>query len=316
MSFNRAFARIDAIAMGSALVQRSNLVTIGLIVLFTLVYYLPFFDLSKDVVRVSQRAGERSTDLTPQFGIHAEIWRTALIEHGELPHWSPYIMGGAPFLAAPGTNLLSLTNALALVFRGQVAARLSIPVHVLLGWIGLLLFVRAVGLPDVSALVAGLIYLFNPSYMGFHALTGHLNVVHGVAFAPWVLYVAVRPFQNPWSRYLLTGIVLALTIHAGAPTLCLYIAGCGFPALVAYRVPRDGWRIAACGGLLAAATAAGAGAVRALPAMALLRVSDRQFGMSPESGFFSEYPFRLAEAWFVWLPLLGLFAVGGTGFLK
>jgi len=246
-------------------VGRSIGAAIGLIVLFTVVYYLPFFDLSKDVVRVSPRRGEYSTDLTPQFGIHAEIWRMALLEDGELPHWNPYVMGGTPFLAEPGINKGSLATALSLFFRGQVAARLSIPAHVILGWIGLLLFARAVGLPDAAALVAGLVYLFNPSYMGYHALTGHLTMVHGVAFAPWLLYLAVRRFGNPWSRYLLAGVALALVVHAGAPTLFLYLAGLGLPAFALYRLPRDGWGTAAIGALLAASVAAGLAPIAAVP---------------------------------------------------
>jgi len=105
-------------------------------------------------------------------------------------------MGGQPFLAEPGVPLLSLEQLLLVPFSGQTAARLSIPLHVAVGWLGLYAFLLAIGLREREALLAGSIYLLNPSYMAFNAFTGHLNIIHGVAFVPWLLYVAVRPFRG------------------------------------------------------------------------------------------------------------------------
>ncbi|MBT4816994.1 MAG: hypothetical protein HON70_14935, partial [Lentisphaerae bacterium] len=76
-----------------------------LMMAFTVIYYWGFFDLSHDVIRRPTDPAEYYCDLIPQFGVHADVWRKSVLEHHELPHWNPYIIGGMPFLAEPGVNV-------------------------------------------------------------------------------------------------------------------------------------------------------------------------------------------------------------------
>ena len=264
--------------------------TIILMALFTVVYYWGFFDLSKDVARQPTQPGEYVNDIVPQFGVHARIWRRTVLQHHRLPHWNPTIMGGLPFLAEPATNLLSLQNLVLFPFRDQVMARLSIPLHLLLGWIGLLLFLRRLGFGTRHALLAGVLFLFNPLYMAFHTFSGHPSFIQGLAVVPWLFYVAVRPFAREWTRFVVLGALLALILHSGAATVFLYSSCFGFPAYFAWAL-LDGrnWRDVLLGELLTIAVVLGLGAVRILPAMSFISVSGRAHGMTAELAFPREY---------------------------
>ena len=195
-----------------------------LLVALTALYYLPFFQLDKGIIRVPLDPKEFPTDLTPQFGVYAEVWKHSLVSDKALPHWFPFIMGGQPFLAEPGVPFISLEQLLLVPLPGQAAARLSIPLHLAVGWIGLYAFLLAIGLREREALLAGAIYLLNPSYMAFNAFTGHLNIIHGVVFVPWLLYVSVRPFRWRWSRAIWMAILLSAMVHAGAAEVFLFRA--------------------------------------------------------------------------------------------
>ncbi|MBT3375754.1 MAG: hypothetical protein HN742_32550 [Lentisphaerae bacterium] len=265
-----------------------------LMMAFTVIYYWGFFDLSHDVIRRPTDPAEYYCDLIPQFGVHADVWRKSVLEHHELPHWNPYIIGGMPFLAEPGVNVFSLENLL-LIFRGQVAARLSIPLHLFVGWLGLLAFFRAAGLRPRHAFLAGLLFLFNPVYAAFHGFAGHLPKIHGMAWAPWLLYVAIRPFRDRYARFLVFGILLSLMVHSGAATLFLYACIVGFPAFLGYRLltRRATFVQAGVGGVVTVATVTGLCAMRILPGVSLLSVSGRRYGMSDAAAFVPEYITRL-----------------------
>lgn len=266
----------------------------ALMLAFTVVYYWGFFDLSQDVIRRPTCPGEYYSDLIPQFGVHADVWRHSLIDHHELPHWNPYIIGGMPFLAEPGVNVFSLENLL-LIFRGQVAARLSIPLHLFVGWLGIWAFFRAIGLRTRHAVLAGLLFLFNPVYAAFHGFAGHLPKVHGMAWAPWLLYVAVRPFRDRYARFIVFGVILGLMVHSGAATLFLYACIVGFPAFLAHSLLTEKATLieAGAGAVVTVATVVGLCAMRILPGVSLLGVSGRRYGMSDEAAFVPEYLTRL-----------------------
>ncbi len=266
-----------------------HILTLLFIISFTVIYHLPYFDLSKDITRKPASSDEFTTDLTPQFGVHAEIFRQSFTDNKSIPHWNPYIMGGQPFLSGPGVNLFSLENVLVLFFRGQVAARLSIPLHLLLGWIGLYLFFIQIGLQGKHAIMAGLIYLYNPTYMAVNSFTGHLNIINGVSYVPWLLYYGVKPFKRSLSRSFMISIVLSLMVHSGAVEIFLFSSFFGLTLFIVYHRAIKGSNLvkSVAEALLIVVVVTGLTIIKIAPAIEFLSISDRKEGMISEMGFYA-----------------------------
>lgn len=254
--------------------------------LLTGLYYAPYFDLSNDIIRKPVNPTELYTDLTPQFGVQAEIVRQFLFDHFTPPHWNPYIAAGQPFLAEPGTRFLSIENLLVPFFRGQVAARLAFPLHILLGWFGLHLFLRTLGFRKAHSIIAGMLFLLNPTYMAVRNAVGHTIIILGVCILPWVLYVAIRPFKARLSRPLWAALLLGLMVHSGAGEVFLFTCLFGFPAYFCLRgLCGDGWFKAGYELLITVAATAGIAMVKILPALDFVAVSCRHAGMALDTAF-------------------------------
>ena len=250
----------------------------------TAAHHWDYFDLSKDISRVALAPGEFNTDLTPQFGTESILWEQALARRS-VAHWNPYILAGTPNLSNGQSRFVSVENALNFFFRGQVSTRLSIPIQIFIGWIGIYLLVRALGLARPHALILGSIYLFNPTYMGYHVGTGHVNIINGVTILPWIGYFMLRPNASAANRVFAIGIALAIMVHGGAITVTAYSIAALAVVYPIYWTPRRGIgpTLAELAGICA--VAAGLAWIKIAPALDFIRISQRGQGMSPALAF-------------------------------
>lgn len=269
--------------------------TFAMMLLLTLAVHWPYFDLSKDISRIGIAPGERHTDLTPQFGPSSALFGEALAR-GSIAHWNPYILSGTPNLGNPQSRLIAVENFLNLFTRGQLSARLSIPIQMLIGWLGIFLLTRSLGFPSAYSLVVGCIYLFNPSYAGFHTATGHLNIINGITWAPWLAYLTVRDFRSGITRTVLLAVVLSLMIHGGASTITLYSAPALCVGYLAFHGARRGWTRSLLDLAGVAMVTAGLSYIKLAPTIDFMRVSDRAHGMSTALAFVGEAPFAARAA--------------------
>ena len=178
---------------------------------------------------------------------------------GEVPRWNPYIFGGMPFLGAMhGDQVYPISVALRAVFAPALAIGLGMVVHVWLGAVGLLAFLRKQGL-EWSAAIAGataygvsgpLLSLFYPGHDGKMYVLGltpwALLAIHEfcrtrrpVHFAAWGLLVGLMllspHFQMTYYSSLLMGAYLFFCLFTETPKekRLLVLLGVGVASVLA-----------------------------------------------------------------------------------
>jgi hypothetical protein len=172
--------------------------------------------------RSSAQAPAGGGDLTSFFyPIHAYASRR--IQAGAVPFWDPSQYSGMPFLANFQTGVLYPPNLVAYFladpFSYAALERLALA-HYLIASLGTYWLVRALGLPRVCAVFAGVVF----AYSGFLvAHLGHYSMLSTVAWAPFVyasVIGAVR--RRSWFiAWLGTPALLGLILGGHQPMLLM-----------------------------------------------------------------------------------------------
>ena len=132
---------------------------------------------------------------------------------GHLPLWTASLNGGQPFLAAYQAAVFSpLTWTALLVPLPQATVAIAL-LRLLVGGVGLFVFVRGLGLSRGAAFVAGTAYLLNPfSVIWLEHPPGGVP-----PWLPWMLHAATRAAEG--RRFGPAGLALAtaLVLLGGHP---------------------------------------------------------------------------------------------------
>jgi SAM-dependent methyltransferase len=142
------------------------------------------------------------------------------LRQGHIPLWTTAIFSGHPFFASFQSALLSPFTLLALVAPLPEATVIIAVARLLVGGIGMFVFVRALGLGRRAATFAGLACLLNP----FSVVWLEHPVSAVSAWLPWVLWAVERSVQRPGAgRAAVLSAVSALALLAGHPETCLKV---------------------------------------------------------------------------------------------
>ena len=195
---------------------------------------------------------------------------------GKLPHWTPYVYSGAPFLADPQTGAWYPLNwPFFLAGITPRAIEWELALHALLACLGAFLLVRDLLDDRPAAIFAGVIYGFSGFFAGHSSHTGMFQTA---AIFPWLLWLFRRAVIVDWRTYggvaMLVGGCLVLIGHFQSAlysltALALFVA-------VMMILDEAGWRKR--GLWLLAATLAGAciiSAIQVLPGLELAANSVR-----------------------------------------
>jgi hypothetical protein len=206
----------------------------------------------------------------------AHAWLAEGLRQGRVPLWTQHVLGGFP-LAFSEYGWFSPLNWLALALLGGHAGfYAAVALYVSLAALSAYVLARAWGASAVGALLAGAVFGLSPFVVAGAAL---LN--QGAAY--WVLPAALWCVQECFAgRRLaapLLAMVLALALLGSHPQLV--VIALAPPALyaAALAVRQRAWKQAVLLGS-AAAVAAACAAVRFLPTLPLLEVSERSGGLT------------------------------------
>ncbi len=130
------------------------------------------------------------------------IQRT-LLQTGAPSLWSDLILSGYPFYADPLSGLHYPPGWLAFFFPLPFGLNLVALLHVLVGGIGMALFLRRQGLGQPAALFGALAFQWLPKFWA-HYGAGHLTLLYAFQWLPWLLWAAGQ------GRGLLPGLFLGL----------------------------------------------------------------------------------------------------------
>jgi hypothetical protein len=168
-----------------------------------------------------------------QLGFY-EACRIALMDHGQLPAWNPYVQGGVPLLANPESPFLYPPFALILLFGSSAGLKLWVLFHLVAlaaacWWAG-----RALGLGPIESHLPGILALCS-SQLPHQTAIGHIMYLP-LCWLP-LAWIASRK-----GRWRLAGLCLAMPILAGAHHVFIYaLLLLAVDALARMIDPRRAW---------------------------------------------------------------------------
>jgi hypothetical protein len=261
----------------------------------------------------------RAGDLTPLFSVWTQVASRSLFVEHTLPFWSDHIYCGEPFFSKPQIGVFSLTTALCAVLPPQVAATWTFLLHLWIGGLAMYAFCSVTLRHDGSASVAshevsravaaacgGAVFLFS-AFTIEQTMIGHGPIVNVACWMPLVLAFLHRLLttQHPVRNATCAGVFLAVQLLAGGESMFLYnamaggvvalvflLSGAGTTASGVNDVTPGGgwpdrWSRMFVAGAVTGVVGFGLSAVKVLPGMALMPISNRAGGLSLEdSGAF------------------------------
>lgn len=157
-------------------------------------------------------------------------WRMFMSDcfhQGVFPYWCPYQYLGYPFFADPQSGLFYPPTILeALLPYGLWTLNYSFLFHVWIGASGMLYWLRSLGFERWSAFAFAVVYgCCGP----FAAHATHDNILHSLAWLPWLFFAIRRLFYRPDNiSVLLLAVVVYLHLsggYMGVNFLLCYAAG-------------------------------------------------------------------------------------------
>jgi hypothetical protein len=242
------------------------------------------------------------------------LWRTAILR-GELPLWNPYIFTGMPLLADSQYSSLYPSMLLNLLLPLHQALAVDLTLHVFLLAAFTYAFLRRLSLSGSSAFLGAVVFAFS----GYVAVRiHHVSLIRTLAWLPLLLYMVagITPRRSTLRASLPLAAVLAAMVFAGHMQTLL-ISGLLAAVFGVSRVWAARSRVAERSPLVTfvavvavgTALTLGLAAVQILPAMELVRQSDRGGGV--DYGFATSYSLPARQ-----LPMLvspGLFGMPTRG---
>jgi hypothetical protein len=150
-----------------------------------------------------------------------EFTRESLL-NGVIPKWNPYEYCGMPFAADPGNCVFYPFNKLFLFIPTSQAISLIFVGHIFFAGLGMLLFVRTLGMKRGGDLLAAISFMLSGYFLD-RIVAGQEFMVTSSAYLPWlfVCYELASQRRNVlWS--LLGGALFGLQLLAGSGQPALY----------------------------------------------------------------------------------------------
>ncbi len=146
---------------------------------------------------------------------------------GHLPLWDVSQGSGYPFIANPQVALFYPPTWLAILLPVRYGLSWYVVLHVWLGALGMLLFVRTTSCTGRSTWLGPLLAALTFGFSGFVAArisAGHLGVVAALLWTPWLMLATVWSVtrRDIWSA-IVGGVPLALSILAGHSPSVIYV---------------------------------------------------------------------------------------------
>jgi hypothetical protein len=236
------------------------------------------------------------------YGLPARAHLVESIREGRFPEWWDAIGLGVPFASNPNHGALYPPAWLIALFPPSFGSDLFLLSHLWVAGFGTAMLSRRLGAPRAGALVGG-----SAVMLGGYAssvLVNHMTLL-SLAWVTWVAWAADRVAGAKGAAgrarsAVALAVFVALLLLSGEPTAA--IVGAWLVLLFALSRSTDRATLVAIGTALV--LGAGLASVGLVPAVALLRDSNRAAGLSGDQGnVWSLHPWALPEL--VWPDVLG-----------
>ena len=162
-----------------------------------------------------------------------EALRRTIVEFGQWPGNNPWIEGGQPLVAIP--FLLSIRGLLVLALGTFWGLRISVAVHLILGFIGAWTLAGTWWRERFIRFTFALFTIANPA-AAYMLTVGH-GTYQNFWFMPWLLYFLLRAREDRWSG-LKAGLAFGLALTEHVPYI-MQVGGLVLAGLFAWRAVCD-----------------------------------------------------------------------------
>tara|TARA_Y100000310_G_scaffold336415_1_gene420884 strand:+ start:4053 stop:6317 length:2265 start_codon:yes stop_codon:yes gene_type:complete len=209
------------------------------------------------------------------------------IKDGTLPLWTHYFYSGRPLFAQPEYYFIDF-NFLLILLTGNIylAMNFSVIIHLFLAGLGMYLLVNYLSDSKKAAFISALIYMFN-GFMHSFVVPGNIMIIEGYSLIPFTFFFTIKALKNKNFIFnsIIAGLFIALQIFVGGVIFLPYI----FLLIVVYSIvyladKNFTNRILklAIVGILILVIGLGVSAVKLLPGLEFLNLSNRSAGLSYE----------------------------------
>lgn len=177
---------------------------------YLLVFCIPLMFLLPGIGSYPYFSGSETSDLEISHLPNTVLVQSSLKDYGQIPLWNPYILSGYPLDGDPLSGLWYPPGWIALLFRQPLGLNLTLLLHILLGGLGLLQYLRTKAYPSkIPWIVTGMWMLMPATYA--HLGAGHVTYLYAFCLTPWLLYASsmIGKQRYWWEALILAGMILA-----------------------------------------------------------------------------------------------------------
>ena len=211
------------------------------------------------------------------------------LKENSLPLWTPYYYSGRPIFAQPEYHFIDL-NFLLILLTGNIylSMNLSVIFYLFIAGLGMYFLVFYLSQNKYSAAISAIAYMFN-GYVHTFVMTGNIMILEGYSLIPFIFLFTVKALKEKEFiiNSVIAGIFLALLIFSGGviflPFIFLLIAGYSAFYALSSKILKRILKLAIAG-LLICAVFFGLSAIKLLPGIEFMNLSNRGAGI-PYSEF-------------------------------
>lgn len=223
--------------------------------------------------------------------VPGKLFTIEWIKQGVLPLWNPNIFSGIPWIGDVNQSIFYPTTVLFLLFSPAVALNISIIIHELLAFFGMVFLVSRWHKDMPSLLVGGILWMFSTHMLGsIH----NLSTLQSVPWLPWIIWAGLEIGKNRRAP-ILFGLLVTAQFAGGYPQHILLSIGTAvlFSSIVHWKKMKlwswlKSW-------LLAGLAAVGLSAVIWLPFVDVFMRSTRMLQTAEQAQVGSLHPVMLAK---------------------
>ncbi|MBI4452009.1 hypothetical protein HY637_01140 [Candidatus Woesearchaeota archaeon] len=209
------------------------------------------------------------------------------LSEGSLPLWTPYYYSGRPLFAQPEYYFIDL-NLFFILLTGNIylAMNFTVIVHLFLAGLGMYLLVYYLSEDKRAGFIAALLYMFN-GFMHSFIIPGNIMIIEGYSLLPFILFFTIRSLKTKeYILYsMLAGIFAALLVSVGGviylPYLFILILAYSTTYLIDKNILNRLIKLSVAG-IIIIAVFFGLSAIKLLPGLEFMKLSNRGAGISYE----------------------------------
>ena len=229
--------------------------------------------------------------------------KKALQEHS-LPLWTPYYYSGRPLFAQPEYYFIDF-NLLLILLTGNIylAMNSSVIIHFFLSGLGMYLLVDYLSENKMAAFISALIYMFN-GFVHTFIVPGNIMILEGYSLIPFIFLFTIKALKGKDFVFnsIIAGIFVAFQIFVGGviflPYLFVLVAVYSIFYLIDGKFSNKILKLLVVG-LIIGLVGFCISAVKLLPGLEFLQLSNRQSGLN-----YQEYlgePIKMANFAFAFM---------------